>query len=58
MKYETVIDKQADPRVVIYARERTPEVERIEKFVGGESGDIIGDALRQAPDCKRRAQRR
>ena len=42
MKYETVIDKEVDPRVVIYARERTPEVERIEKFVGGESGDIIG----------------
>ncbi len=42
MKCETVIDKDAVPRVVIYARERTAEVERIEKFITGESDGIIG----------------
>lgn len=42
MKCETVIDKDADPRVVIYARERSPEVERIERFVTGESNELVG----------------
>lgn len=42
MKCETVIDKEVDPRVVIYARERTTEVEKIERFVSGESNELIG----------------
>lgn len=42
MKCETVIDKDVDPRVVIYAIERSPEVERIERFVTGESNELIG----------------
>lgn len=42
MKCETVIDKDTDPRVVIYARERSPEVERIERFVTGESNELVG----------------
>lgn len=42
MKCETVIDKDTDPRVVIYARDRSPEVERIERFVTGESNELVG----------------
>ena len=42
MKCETVIDKDTEPRVVIYARERSLEVERIERFVMDEGTELIG----------------
>ena len=43
MKYKTIIDPEIDDEIVlIYARERTAEVEKIEKIVSGASNELIG----------------
>lgn len=38
MKYEIHIDENAEERAVIYARERTPLVDELERLLGGAGG--------------------
>ena len=43
MKYKTIIDPDIDDEIVlIYARERTQKVDKIEKIVSGASNELIG----------------
>ncbi len=42
MKYELIVSENIDERVVIYARERTPEIEKIISLIEEKSCRIIG----------------
>lgn len=40
MKFKVVIDKNADEEILIYAHERTPLIDRIERLVKGEESIV------------------
>ena len=42
VRYEIIIDPEAEERVIVYARSRDARVERLEQLLSDDGGEIIG----------------